>query len=109
MSNKKAAVYVKEAAGYPDGENSRELQAQECERYCEARGLEITTRYYDAAGSRHDFERMLEDAVQDDSPFNTIIVWKLKNFSWSLDETVLCRDRLRANGVSLISTTESSR
>ena len=60
-------------------------------------------------GSRHDFERMLEDAVQDDSPFNTIIVWKLKNFSWSLDETVLCRDRLRANGVSLISTTESSR
>ena len=25
---KRAAIYVKEAAGYPDGENSKELQTQ---------------------------------------------------------------------------------
>ena len=34
---------------------------------------------------------------------------KLRNFSWSLDETVLCRDRLKVNGVSLLSTAEISR
>ena len=108
MSNRKAAIYVKEAAGDDDGENSREVQTQECERHCEANGLEVTACFYDPAGSRHDFQRMMEVATREAPPFDTIIVRKLRNFSWSLDETVLCRDRLRANGVSLISTKESS-
>ena len=50
---------------------------------------------------------MMADATGDAPPFNAIVVWKLRNFSWSLDETVLCRDRLRASGVVLVSTTES--
>ena len=101
-----AAIYVKEAAGYPEGENTRELQTRECESYCGVHGLQITARYYDSPGSRQDFQRMMEDATKDAPPFNTIVVWKLRNFSWSLDETVLCRDRLSANGVTLVSTTE---
>ncbi len=103
-----AAIYIKEAAGYPEGENTRELQTRECESYCHVHGLRITARYYDSPGIRQDFQRMMEDATGDAPPFNTIVVWKLRNFSWSLDETVLCRDRLSANGVTLISTTESS-
>ena len=35
-----AAIYVKEAAGYPDGENSEELQSSECEDFCIAQGFE---------------------------------------------------------------------
>ena len=108
MSSKKAAIYVKETAGYPDGDNSRELQTQECERYCEAHGLEIAARYYDPPGMRHDFDWMMGEATQDEPPFDCIVVYKLRNFSWSLDETVLCRDRLRTNGVSLVSTMETS-
>ena len=50
----------------------------------------------------------MEDAISEAPPFDTIVVWKLRNFSWSLDETVLCRDRLRSNGVSLLSAAESS-
>ena len=30
----RAAIYVKEASGYPDGENSKELQTSECEQFC---------------------------------------------------------------------------
>ena len=103
-----AAIYIKEAAGYPEGENARELQTQECEGYCGVHGLRITARYYDSPGSRQDFQRMMEDATKDAPPFDTIVVWKLRNFSWSLEETILCRDRLSANGVALVSTTESS-
>ena len=33
------------------------------------------------------------EATQDEPPFNFIVVYKLRNFSWSLDETVLSRDR----------------
>ena len=43
-----------------------------------------------------------------ESRLHTIVMRKLKNFSWLLEETVLCRDRLSANGVSLVSTKESS-
>ena len=104
----RAAIYVKEAAGYPDGENSKELQTSECENFCLIQGFEITIRYYDPPGSRHQFDWLMGQATEANPPFDIIVVWKLRNFSWSLDETVLCRDRLKANRVTLISTTEIS-
>ena len=51
---------------------------------------------------------MMGEATEENPPFDVIVVCKLKNFSWSLDETVLCRDRLKANGISLLSTAEIS-
>ena len=75
---------------------------------CLAQGFEISTRYYDPPGSRHQFDWMMGEATDDEPPFEVIVVYKLRNFSWSLDETVLCRDRLKANGVSLLSTAEIS-
>ncbi len=105
----RAAIYIKEAAGYPDGENSKELQTEECEKFCLIQGFEISTRYRDPPGIRHQFNWMMGEATEDDPPFDVIVVYKLRNFSWSLDETVLCRDRLKANGVSLLSTAEISR
>ena len=104
----RAAIYVKEAAGYPDGENSKDLQPSECESFCLAQEFKITTRYYDPPRSRHQFDWMMGEATDDDPPFEVIVVCKLKNFSWSLDETVLCRARLKANGVSLLPTAEIS-
>ena len=55
----RAAIYIKEAAGYPDGENSKELQTEECEQFCLAQEFKITTRYYDPPGSRHQFDWMM--------------------------------------------------
>ena len=51
---------------------------------------------------------MMSDSTLDDSPSNFIIVHKLRNFSWSPEETVLCRDRAKASGITLVSTKESS-
>ena len=81
MCNKKAAVYVKEAAGSPGGENSEELQTEGCEEFCAAHGLEIAARSYDAPGTRKDLGRMMEDATKEARPFDTIVQWKLRNFS----------------------------
>ena len=105
---RKAAIYIKETAGYHPEENSKELQLQHCEEFCKAHELEIVARYHDLPGIRHDFEWMMGEATQDDPPFQYIVVYRLRNFSWSLDETVLSRDRLRANGITLVSTMESS-
>ena len=104
----RAAIYVKETAGYPNGENSREIQAHRCEEFCRAYQLEIVSRYHDGVGNRADFDWMMGEATQAEPPFDFIVVYKLRNFSWSLDETVLSRARLKANGVSLVSTVESS-
>ncbi len=108
MSNRKAAIYIKETAGYPDGENSKELQLHHCEEFCKYLDLDIVARYHDAPGIRNDFDWMMGEATQNNPPFEYIVVYTLRNFSWSLDETVLCRDRLKASGVTLVSTMESS-
>ena len=104
----RAAIYIKETAGYPNGENSKELQTSECENFCLAEGFKITTRYHDPPGDRRQFDWMMGEATDDEPPFDVIIVYKLRNFSWSLDETVLCRARLKANGISFLSTAEIS-
>ena len=104
----RAAIYVKEASGYPYGENSKELQTSECEQFCLAEGFQITNRYFDPPGDRRQFDWMMGEATDDEPPFDVIVVYKFRNFSWSLDETVLCRARLKANGVSLLSTAEIS-
>ena len=103
-----ATIYIKETASHHPEENSRELQTRHCEAFCRAHELDIAARYHDPAGVRHDFEGMMGEATQHVPPFQYIVVYKLRNFSWSLDETVLCRDRLRASGVTLVSTAESS-
>ena len=35
----KAAIYIKEAAGYPNGENFKELQLHHCEEFCQYHDL----------------------------------------------------------------------
>ena len=103
-----AAIYTKETAGHHPEEISRELQTRHCEAFCRAQELEIVARYHDPARVRHDFEWMMGEATQDEPPFQYIVVYKLRNFSWSLDETVLSRDKLRNSGVTLVSTMENS-
>ena len=106
---RKAAIYIKETAGYHPEEKLQGTPAtHHCEEFCKAHDLEIVARYHDLPGIRHDFEWMMGEATQDEPSFHYIVVYRLRNFSWSLDETVLSRDRLRASGVTLVSTMESS-
>ena len=105
---RRAAIYIKEAAGYHPEENSKGLQLRHCEEFCRSHELEIVARYHDPPGIRYEFEWMIGEATQDDPPFQYIVVYRLHNFSWSLNETVLSRDKLRASGVTLVPTMESS-
>ena len=104
----RAAIYIKETSGYPNGENSKDLQKEECEKSCLAEEFKITNRYFDPPRDRRQFDWIMVEATDDQPPFDIIVVYKLRNFSWSLDETGLCRARLKANGVSLLSTAEIS-
>ena len=58
----KAAIYIKETAEYHPEENTKELQLRHCEEFCKSHDLEITARYHDAPGIRHNFDRLHEDA-----------------------------------------------
>ena len=69
MLSRKAAIHVKETAEHTSGENSRDLQTRECERYCDGHGIESTARYYDSPGSRLDFQRIMGDATTGGPPF----------------------------------------
>ena len=71
--------------------------------------LETVTRYHESVGVRTNFEWMMGEAAQDAPTLEYIASNKPRNFSWSLDDTELCRDRLTANGVSLVSTVKTSR
>ena len=59
-------IYIKETTGYPTGENSKELQTEECEKFCLAEEFKITTRYHDPPGDRCQFDWMMGEATDDD-------------------------------------------
>ena len=48
------------------------------------------------------------EATQNDPPFQFIIGYKLRNFTWPLDERLICRNQLRASRVTLVLAVESS-
>ena len=70
----RAAIYIKETAGYPNGENSEELQVHHCEEYCRGHGFHIVARFHDGVCKRDNFDRMMGEAAQDELPFDLIVV-----------------------------------
>lgn len=91
-----AAIYTNETAGPHPEEDSKDIQQRHCKEFCDAHALTITARYYDPAGIRDDFDRIMKHATQSNPAFRFIVVYQRRNFSWSLEETILSRDRLEA-------------
>ena len=102
----RAAIYVKANAGNSPEGAEPDAQMAESEEYCRLRGLDIAERYNDRLMGREEFQRMMADATRENPPFDHVVVWKLRYFAWSLDESVLARDKLVANGVQLLSVKE---
>ena len=46
---------------------------------------------------------MMADATGEQPPFDHVVVWKLRYFAWSLEESVLAQEKLAANRVRLLS------
>ena len=49
---------------------------------------------------------MMADAASDEALFDHFVVCRLRYFAWSLEESVLAQEKLRANGIRLLSVNE---
>ena len=83
-----------------------ETQLAESEEFCKNMGLGVVTRYNDDFESREAFQRMMADATGENAPFDHVVVWKLRYFARSLEESVLAGEKLAANGVRVLSVKE---
>ncbi len=63
----------------------------------------MTPEYADANRSREESSCMLADATTGEAPFDYSVVHKMDRFPRSLEESVLCRDRLSTSGVRIVS------
>ncbi len=100
------AIYVNANAGKsPDGAEP-DTQLAESEDFCRFRDLDVAVRYSDDLNSRAEFQRMMADATGENAAFDHVVVWKLRYFAWSLEESVLAQQKLRAHGVRVLSVKE---
>lgn len=101
-----AAIYVK-ANGWKSPDAAEvDVQMAEAEDYCKGRGLQVNARYTDGPRRRDGFHRMMADAGSDEPQFDHVVVWKLVYFAWSMEESILAQEKLRANGVRVFSVKE---
>ena len=78
----RAAIYVKATAGNSSEGAERPTQMDDSEEFCKKRALDVAVRYSDDLKSREEFQRMMDDATGENPPFEHIVVWKLRYFSW---------------------------
>ena len=107
MSQNRAASYTRVS---PDSQQSVMVQLEWIRRAADEHGLTIAQEYEDegdagATDDRPGFQRMIADALSEERPFGTIIVYDLARFSRSASDLIRYRDRLEEAGVSLLSAT----
>lgn len=92
-------------------EQSIEGQDRVCSSYCQANGMTIVARYIDRALSaskhtekRDEFLRMIRDSEK--HTFDAVVVYKLDRFSRDRYDSAIYKNKLKKNGVKVISATE---
>ena len=105
----KAVIYARYSSSMQT-EQSIEGQLREAHAYARAHGLEVVGEYIDRAISgtmdqRPDFQRMIAESAR--LKFDTVIVWKLDRFSRNRYDAAIYKNRLRQNGVRVVSATEA--
>jgi len=93
-------------------EQSIEGQQRVCEDYCNSKGIEIIDVYIDRALSaskntekREAFQQMIRDSEKKN--FEAVIVYKLDRFSRNRYDSAIYKNKLRKNGIRVISATEN--
>ena len=102
----RAAIYVKSPARLSQDDADRQTQMGETMEFCEGQGLRIGVWFGDPKDSREGFGQMMAEATSGEPRFDHVVVWKLRYFAWSLEESVLAREKLAASGVRLLSVKE---
>ncbi len=91
-------------------EQSIEGQLADCERFAKQCGFQIVDTYIDRAltattDRRPQFQQMIKDSEK--GVFDVIIVWKLDRFARNRYDSAIYKQRLRANGVRVMSAMEN--
>ena len=111
--HKIAATYIRVSDERQD-EYSPDSQLKK-NRECAAKdGYEIPDEYvfYDdgisgrKSNNRGDFKRMIGMAKEKDHPFERIYVWKFSRFARNQEESLVYKNLLQKNGVSVVSTSQ---
>ena len=102
----RAAIYVKSPGRLSQSDADRQTQMGETVEFCEGRNLELSAWFGDAQDSREGFRHMMTEATGGEARFDHVVVWRLRYFAWSLEESVLAQQKLTDNGVRLLSVKE---
>ena len=91
-------------------EESIEGQIRECRNYAKRSGYSVIREYTDSAISgrtdqRPAFQQMIEDSSS--HAFQVVLVWKVDRFARNRYDSAVYRNKLKKNGVKIVSVTES--
>ena len=93
-------------------EQSIEGQERICTAYCQSHNMTIIGKYIDRALSaskhtekRDEFQRMIRDSEK--QTFEAVVVYKLDRFSRNRYDSAIYKNKLRKNGVKVVSATEN--
>ena len=105
----KAVIYARYSSA-SQNEQSIDGQLRDCNEYAEKNGYVIIKNYIDREISgqveeRPEFQQMIADSSKGE--FEAVIVYKLDRFSRSMEHSIVYTEKLKKNGVKLISINES--
>lgn len=110
--SKRVAVYARvSTARQADNDVSIPDQLAQARRFCEGRGWFVIREFVDAGASARDdkrpeFQRVMETACTDPSPFDVVLVHSQSRFFRDTAGYVVSKRRLEKHGVSLVSITQ---
>ena len=97
-----------------DKQNEQSIEGQQriCKAFCDRNDMTIVDVYIDRALSasknadkREDFQRMIKDSEK--HQFDAVVVYKLDRFARDRYDSAVYKNRLKKNGVRVISATEN--
>ena len=106
-----AAIYARVSSPNQDVENSVDAQVKECRAWAERNGYVAIREFIDRARSgrasdRPDFQEMMEAAGGPRCEFQVVLVWRFSRFFRDRVESAFYKQRLRKNGVRVVSINE---
>lgn len=105
-----AVIYARYSSANQQ-EQSIDGQLRHCYQYAAARGYKVVGEYIDRALSgtsaehRTEFQRMIADSKK--GQFQVVLVWKLDRFARNRYDSVIYKNKLKNNGVRVLSVTEA--
>ena len=97
------ALYARTWPGDPD--NSLEVQVEALHEYTRRHRRETVRVYFDTRSARSQFHEMMVEATGEDPPLRRLLVHDMGRLSRWADGLSALRDRLEANGVTVVSVT----